>query len=699
MPATTDYNTVYKAASDIHRYGPNEKLIEIFTDKLQQELANEKKQIETSTPQAGNVAATQKANNQDNKDTSKLYFLSAMNLLLVLAYSILRISKDALVFSSGGLVMLSVLKIGTIFATLIATMMVDNLKRLVGKDTANNIVIFTFIALFALFFAAFPFAPVLQGAIFSGLSGGIGASLNFWIYSSFYITVEIFPALIMDGLFKSMSRDLLKTEDRAKLATPANIGLLLGSAVIAATAAMQQSAQISVLTITAAACTGIVALILVVGSNFLTNKKNKDSTQKGNNNSASTDQSYLLTLKDKNQDFNTKCDALENVLIEKTPGRVKLTRNYSSQTVIILTPENIQEITSSDDSFETNEKDERSILDKLILDWIYNNLQWWNNTSTKADAHTAIQQAIAKQLKSSDTNNSQEKVSDDSIGLAITAAKPSFFARVCSVFNFETTRNIATTALCYPAVTGLFDMVWKNQVKEIASNPANNITYVSFMGGLSFTTAIISIVLGLSSKTITGALGSYWSTMATVILVSGLAALFFTTLLAPGAIAALFHINSHATIMLATAYIGMACTVAYKSCKYSFFEPANAEYASQQPKHVKSELIDNINSLSSKVSKGISSIIVNIALAAAPIIMPVLFGASYTSALPIFVLAILCMCIIWFPASHKMAIANHANMETTKPSSLNKPPAQVNSNWFSRMFQSNNAAVTENKAG
>lgn len=172
----------------------------------------------------------------ESKDEFKRFLLlSVLGFLAILAYSLLRVSKDTMILAVTGTEVLPVLKLAVVLpatfaATYIWKLLVDNFG-----DKAIFVALLIFAGFFTTFFFALPHIGMFHGVslLSALLPGGFGKAAQYWVYTLFYMMSELWAVVLVDGFLKSLQNATLRKE-RIKSVLPTaslfqSVGLIASS--------------------------------------------------------------------------------------------------------------------------------------------------------------------------------------------------------------------------------------------------------------------------------------------------------------------------------------------------------------------------------------------------------------------------------------------------------------------------------------
>jgi len=619
----------------------------------------------------------------ESKDEFKRFLLlSALGFLAILAYSLLRVSKDTMILSVAGAEVLPVLKFAVVLpATFAATYIWKKLVERFG-DKALFVALLIFAGFFTAFFFALPHLGILQGAAWLSLliPGGFGQAMQYWTYTLFYMMSELWAVVLVDGFLKSLQNQVLRKE-RLKEVLPTaslfqSVGLITSSLITSwafgltgYTLAGQISIILVMLGSSIALLAGIYALAMYTGILKPAAAPNSGTDRK------ETIKAKLAKILDKDEEalkaINTALESKETPL-KSTPCLQALEQYKSGdnpQVQAILLEEGIEELIQKITNDPETEEDIKSFLLKEKRTTLSEKLGWLAGYKSKDNLQKAMKEAVAiaaAQQEGSNQKNkaaleeaayklmvlgyintllpSEERLSEkealtyqkrggedtDAQKTALSAdiaylawyAKSSGLQTMISMYRFPLLRNVALCILGYNMSLVIFELVWKNQVKIYVNAGATAITYGQYMSMFNMWTGIITIGLCLLGPVISKIPTKYTNLITPGILVT-LAVGFFGLLLFPGFMATLCPIlfaTSTQNHLAQIALLGLILNVSVKSTKYSTFEPGVAEANGVLPKVIKDAYQSTVNMINGKLGKaGASAIAIGLIIAAGTI--------------------------------------------------------------------------------
>jgi ATP/ADP translocase len=610
----------------------------------------------------------------ESKDEFKRFLLlSALGFLAILAYSLLRVSKDTMILSVAGAEVLPVLKFAVVLpATFAATYIWKKLVERFG-DKALFVALLIFAGFFTAFFFALPHLGILQGATWLSLliPGGFGQAMQYWTYTLFYMMSELWAVVLVDGFLKSLQNQVLRKE-RLKEVLPTaslfqSVGLITSSLITSwafGLTGYTLSAQVGIILVmlgsSIALIGGIYALAMYTGILKPAAAPNSSTDRK------ETIKAKLAKILDKEEEalktINTALDSTE-MPVDSTPclqalGQYKMLGSENPQVQAILLEEGIEERIQKIMNDPKVNEDVKSFLLKEKRTTLSEKLGWLAGYKPKDNLQQAMRKAVeiaAAQQEGSNQKNkaaleeaayklmvlgyintllpSEERLSEkealtyigrddedtDAQKTALSAditylawyAKSSGLQTMISMYRFPLLRNVALCILGYNMSLVIFELVWKNQVKIYVNAGATAITYGQYMSMFNMWTGIITIGLCLLGPVISKIPTKYTNLITPGILVT-LAVGFFGLLLFPGFMATLCPIlfaTSTQNHLAQIALLGLILNVSVKSTKYSTFEPGVAEANGVLPKVIKDAYQSTVNMINGKLGKAGASAI------------------------------------------------------------------------------------------
>ena len=137
------------------------------------------------------------------------------------------------------------------------------------------------------------------------------------------------------------------------------------------------------------------------------------------------------------------------------------------------------------------------------------------------------------------------------------------------IFSSKYLGLIAILVTCYGVTINLVEVTWKNQL--VLQFPSKN-EYAAFMGYLSTSTGIATILAILGGSILTRKLGWKIAALATPIVLGVTGLLFFLSMVAPELVSPIGIIFGISPLMFGV-LIGLAQNVLSKSIKYALFDP------------------------------------------------------------------------------------------------------------------------------
>lgn len=209
--------------------------------------------------------------NDEGKEPYKYFFLAALGFFVILAYTILRVSKDALIISAGGAEMLPVLKLlGVLPATFLVSGLWAAAVDKLGNETAPLAALAIFCGFFLVFVAAMPYLNLIHSFSFAAsfMPAGISKMLQFWMYSLFYIASEMWAVVMIEGVTKSLQNQILNKEQQQRMISSAamfqSFGLIAAGFITTSVfgiASLSLNAQIRILIFAFVACAAIIGAL------------------------------------------------------------------------------------------------------------------------------------------------------------------------------------------------------------------------------------------------------------------------------------------------------------------------------------------------------------------------------------------------------------------------------------------------------
>ncbi|MEE3003036.1 MAG: Npt1/Npt2 family nucleotide transporter, partial [Pseudomonadota bacterium] len=155
-----------------------------------------------------------------NFTNKKMLLMGCTCLMLVFGCTFLSVLKTSLVVSTAGVDALPVLKF-LIIPAIILTHFIFNKCKESFKENTFYIVIVAFNLMLVAFALLYPVSNSLHvmGFLFSLLPTGIAGTINFWLFSSFYIFAELWSVVSMDVLYSPLQNNIF-TKDEISLYVP-----------------------------------------------------------------------------------------------------------------------------------------------------------------------------------------------------------------------------------------------------------------------------------------------------------------------------------------------------------------------------------------------------------------------------------------------------------------------------------------------
>jgi len=273
----------------------------------------------------------------DGKEPYKYFFLAALGFFIILAYSILRVSKDALIISAGGAEMLPLLKLlGVLPATILVSGLWDSSKKKF-KQNAPLAALAIFCVFFLVFVLAMPHLNLIHSFSFAAsfMPAGISKMLQFWMYSLFYIASEMWAVVMIEGVTKSLQNQILNKEQQKRMISSAamfqSFGLIAAGYITTSVfgiASLSLNAQIRILIFAFVACAIIIGALYKFANPDETKGTVVKDTEKN-----TTDESINAIAKDL-KEIGAACHSINDSNKKLIFNAEDITINYNMNTEI-----------------------------------------------------------------------------------------------------------------------------------------------------------------------------------------------------------------------------------------------------------------------------------------------------------------------------------------------------------------------------
>ena len=274
----------------------------------------------------------------DGKEPHKYFFLAALGFFVILAYTILRVSKDALIISIGGAEMLPVLKLlGVLPAAFLVSGLWTAAVDKLGNETAPLAALAIFCGFFLVFVAAMPHLNLIHSFSFAAsfMPAGISKMLQFWMYSLFYIASEMWAVVMIEGVTKSLQNQILNKEQQKRMISSAamfqSFGLIAAGYITTSVfgiASLSLNAQIRILIFAFVACAIIIGALYKFANPDETKGTVVKDTEKN-----TTDESINAIAKDL-KEIGAACHSINDSNKKLIFNAEDITINYNMNTEI-----------------------------------------------------------------------------------------------------------------------------------------------------------------------------------------------------------------------------------------------------------------------------------------------------------------------------------------------------------------------------
>lgn len=493
----------------------------------------------------------------DGREFYKYLFLASLGFFVILAYSILRVSKDALIISAGGAEMLPLLKLlGVLPATILVSGLWDSSKRKF-KQNAPLAALAIFCGFFLVFVLAMPHLNLIHSFSFAAsfMPAGISKMLQFWMYSLFYIASEMWAVVMVEGLLKTQQTEVLDKEQQKRMLSSTALfqsaGLITAGSIttrVFGIASLSQNAQIKILIFAFVTCAAIIGAIY----KFL-----KPKERESNKNEQGTE-------------------------IKSESGSTEKSRKTKQEEINDIAKE-LKEIGAACNSIKNN--------GAIVFG---------------ADDIPAI-----------DSNDEHATRAHLQAKICFAAGDNSSWGTVRSIFRYSTLRNVASVIMTYNISVVIFEVIWKNQVKIFCNSQAA-LTYGQFMGAFNIWTGYATIALCIMGPVISRIPPRIRNQITPVILLS-LSIVFFGLLIAPTFMANLcpyLFATSLENHLAQIAYCGLILNATVKSTKYCTVDYGISELWQNTAKTIKESFQSSINTKFGKIGKAVGSSIILVLITA-----------------------------------------------------------------------------------